>query len=183
VLLSNPIHSAFTTCETPQSATPGGSWTENFNSAVSGELFVSGVDQGPIFGTAAVTVNLVVASDSGGVETLNTQMTGLNIQFSNGALGRIDPTTPSTGQTTITNLGNGNFQISSFFDIFTDLSLDGGTTWITGNGPGPGGSTVMTLQAATPEPATLALFGTGLLILGVRNRRAKIAPGQHTQAR
>ena len=67
----------------------------------------------------------------------------------------------------------GNFQITSFFDIFTDLSLDGGATWIPGTGPGPGGATVMTLEATGPEPATFALLGTGLILLGSWKFRRK----------
>jgi hypothetical protein len=178
--LANPIHNQFTTCETPQSTTPGGMWTEAFNSMVSGELFVNGNDMGPVSGSAAVIIGLTVASDAGGVETLNTQMTELDINLGGGDLIRIDPTTPSTGQTTITDLGGGNFQIQSFFDIFTDLSLDGGNTWYpSSGGNGPGGGALMTLQepttATTPEPGTFLGLGTGLLGLGVGLKRKLFA--------
>jgi PEP-CTERM motif len=171
VLLSDPVLSQFTSCMTPQSTTVGGSWTESFNATLTGELFIGNVDQGPTTGAAAVTVLFTVASDSGGVETLDTQMTRLDINFQGGsALGRIDPVTPSTGETDVTDEGGGNFQMTSFFDIFTDLSLDGGSTWIPGTGTGPGGSAVMTLQAV-PEPASVMLFGGGLLLLGTRKLR------------
>ena len=33
---------------------------------------------------------------------------------------------PSPGRTTITDIGGGLYQIDSFFDVFTELSIDGG---------------------------------------------------------
>src|SRR4029077_4306857 len=59
--------------------------------------------------------------------TFNTEMTQLDITGP-GFLLRESPTLPSTGQTTITDTG-GQFHINSFFDIFTEISLDGGATW------------------------------------------------------
>ena len=41
---------------------------------------------------------------------------------------RESPTLASTGQTTV-RVTDGGYQISSFFDIFTELSLDSGATW------------------------------------------------------
>jgi len=35
----------------------------------------------------------------------------------------------STGQTQITDIGSGLYHIDSFFDVFTELSVDGGNTW------------------------------------------------------
>ncbi len=42
---------------------------------------------------------------------------------------RESPTQASLGQTSITDLGGGLYQIESFFDVFTELSVDGGETW------------------------------------------------------
>ena len=42
---------------------------------------------------------------------------------------RESPALPSAGQTTIRDLGNGQFAIDSFFDVFTELSVDGGQGW------------------------------------------------------
>jgi len=75
---------------------------------------------------------------------------------------REDPQNQSLGQTDITDLGGGLYHIDSFFDVFTELSIDGGSSWITSDS-----SVRMTL---VPEPATL-----GLLVLGglavLRRRR------------
>lgn len=48
---------------------------------------------------------------------------GYNIQL------RESPSLTSSGQTTITDLGGGLYQIDSFFDVYTELSLDGGA-WV-----------------------------------------------------
>jgi hypothetical protein len=59
---------------------------------------------------------------------------------------RESPTQPSIGQLTSTDLGGGLHHIDSFFDVFTELSLDGGQTWLPGSGTSrlhlvPNGST------------------------------------------
>ena len=43
---------------------------------------------------------------------------------------REDPTLMSTGITDIQDLGGGIYHIDSFFDVFTELSVDGGMTWV-----------------------------------------------------
>jgi hypothetical protein len=43
---------------------------------------------------------------------------------------RESPTLISPGQTAITDLGDGTFKIESFFDVFTELSVDGGQVWV-----------------------------------------------------
>jgi len=79
-----------------------------------------------------------------------------------------NPGSPSTGQTTITPLGPGGpFEVSSFFDVFAELSIDGGPFI-----PGPPHHTV--LSAAVPEPGSsgLAVFGLmGLAGFAWRGRR------------
>jgi hypothetical protein len=62
------------------------------------------------------------------------------------------------------------FRIDSFFDVFTDLSLDGGQTWTPSSGPG--GSTVMTLEDI-PEPGTVLLLAAGCLALAAASRLGK----------
>lgn len=85
---------------------------------------------------------------------------------------RESPTLASTGQTTVTPIGGGLFQIDSFFDVFTELSLDGGATWL------PSVNTTHTAPYAghvelqgVPEPSTFALIGLGLATLPFLRRK------------
>ncbi|MFC1852534.1 hypothetical protein ACFL27_20245 [candidate division CSSED10-310 bacterium] len=43
---------------------------------------------------------------------------------------RESPSQASAGQVTITDIGGGFFEIDSFFDVFTELSVDGGQSWL-----------------------------------------------------
>jgi hypothetical protein len=142
----------------PLGSPPTGTFTSFF------DVFTEvSIDGGPFVpGTGAVTIQ-----GAGAPDTYFTQMTELNLSVGT-ALIRVDPITPSTGTTTITNLGAGGFQISSFFDVFTDLSLDGGTTWTPSSG-----QTVVELTESTPEPSTAWLLGGGILA-AVGRRRLKV---------
>jgi hypothetical protein len=76
----------------------------------------------------------------------------------------------STGKTSVDALGEGGpFQIGSFFDVFAELSIDGGPFV-----PGPPRHTEVT--AAAPEPGTtgLAVIGlAGLIGSALRRRRLR----------
>ena len=48
---------------------------------------------------------------------------------------RESPTLPSLGYASRRANGDGTYRISSFFDIFTEVSLDGGATWSPGSRP------------------------------------------------
>jgi hypothetical protein len=78
----------------------------------------------------------------------------------------LDPTSTSTAQITIARLQESPplYRIDSFFDIFSDISIEGGA-------PIPVGSFPITGVAA-PEPATLALLGLPLIAIAGLRRRA-----------
>ena len=48
---------------------------------------------------------------------------------------RESPTLASTGITEIVDLGGGLYHIDSFFDVFTELSVDGGESWVAAETP------------------------------------------------
>lgn len=101
--------------------------------------------------------------------TFNTEMLALNLSgggLAPGMMFRESPTNPSLGVTTITSLGGGQFQIDSFFDIFMQLTVDGGQTWI------PEASGVGKRIDLVPEPTGMSLLAAGLVgILGFARRR------------
>ena len=140
------------------------------------------VYNGPVHASGGFgTVETIVFGKIGNVTgTFQTEMLSLNLSGTVPGLGafmiRESPTRQSTGQVTITQppaLG-GLYQIDSFFDVFTELSTDGGATWMPGTQVrgGPAYAGHVTLEPV-PEPASMTLLATGLIsAMGfVRRRR------------
>jgi hypothetical protein len=79
------------------------------------------------------TVNLQgMSTGNSGPQSFDTEMLQLDISGGNipsAVMIRESPTLKSTGQTQI-NPTAGGFFVSSFFDVFTELSTDGGQTWL-----------------------------------------------------
>ena len=75
--------------------------------------------------------------------------------FPAGMMLRESPTLPSTGHMQQTEVTPGNFHVTSFFDVFFELSLDGGQSW------SPASSAAHTvLSPAPPLPARPATWGS-----------------------
>ena len=143
---------------------------ETFDSVV--DAFVSGETP---FGPLPLTpvqltgpVQVLTLGKVGNVTgTFQTEMISMSLTGNMGGIPveiRESPTQPSQGVTTITDLGGGQFRIDSFFDVFTELSVNGGPFMPDLNGPSR-----MELHPAVPEPAGLGLIGVTLLAL--RKRR------------
>jgi hypothetical protein len=100
------------------------------------ETFDSVMDVTVDMGSGPVTVTLTgptstttfgrMLSTTG---TFSAEIVSMNLSGSVGdnniQLGE-SPTLASVGQTDVTDLGGGLYQIDSFFDVFTELSVDGG---------------------------------------------------------
>lgn len=168
--LRDPVHKDFVECAKPKTD-PGQSWSETFTSRVTGELFFNGNDLGPVdVKNVPVTIDSTVASNANGTEVINSRMTQLDIDLGGGNSIRIDPNDPSLGETTITTLADG-FQIGSRFEIFTDISINGGPWTESSGGNGPNGGAEMTL---TPEPSfgfLLPLLLAGLAVLRFKKQK------------
>lgn len=76
---------------------------------------------------------------------------------------REDPDKDSVGEMTIKNLGGNRWAVTSFFDVFTELSID--------SGPFEDATGAARVHLV-PEPATLALFGLGFGLLGWLRKKA-----------
>jgi hypothetical protein len=163
IVLQDIVHSGFTNITRTFGVS---STTEQFNSIVVGNISINGGSLNPISLSGLVSVILFGYTTLGQLGTFNTEMVQLDLSGS-GVLIRESPTLASTGQTKIEDIGGGLFRITSFFDVFTELSLDGGQNWIPSTG-----STHVDLTN-TPLPAALPLFATGLGALGLLGWRSK----------
>ena len=119
------------------------------------------------YGFGNVVVGIGHTSDSGSSSFFDTEMLQLSISGGSlpaGAMLRESPTLQSTGQHTIRNMGGGGggggYEDASFFDVFLELSLDGGVSWI----PASGATRVE--LSVNPPPANIpTLSEWGLIIL------------------
>jgi hypothetical protein len=68
---------------------------------------------------------------------------------------RESPTLASSGQTTISDLGGGLYHIDSFFDVFTELSVDGGNSWIS--------ASEVVRVTTVPPPELVPLVGPAMV--------------------
>jgi hypothetical protein len=164
IILDDPALYPFV--ETTQREIIGNDELETFNSLFTGVEIGRGL--GPISLTGPVQV---ITTDRALSTTgvFDTEIVSMSLS-GNTPLGvimiREDPTQASTGITAITDLGGGLYHIDSFFDVFTELSIDGGASWIASDY-----ATRMELRAI-PLPGAVWLFGSGLLgLLGVSRRK------------
>ena len=67
------------------------------------------------------------------IGVFDTEMLAMNLAGNTPAgpfMIRESPTLPSLGRTSIADIGGGLYHIDSFFDVFTELSIDQGINWI-----------------------------------------------------
>jgi hypothetical protein len=157
----------------------------HFESEVRGDVTVNGMGPFPFVATGPVDTVAYARCPTCDTGLWQTEMLQMQL-VGNTPLGpvmiRESPTRPSLGVTSIQDIGppgppGGPYHIDSFFDVFTELSIDGGATWIPNSAPnhfGPPGSTGSTrvILGGVPEPATFALVAIGLIgAAGVFGRR------------
>ncbi|MBI3193044.1 MAG: putative Ig domain-containing protein [Ignavibacteriae bacterium] len=87
----------------------------------------------PYIAPTNFTEYISISSASGETKFYDTEMLQMDIAGGSlppGVMFRESPTLASLGKTKIETLPSGNFLISSFFDVFTEVSIDGGMTWV-----------------------------------------------------
>ena len=100
--------------------------------------------------------------------TFETEMVSMSLSGDVGGISieiRESPSLPSPGDVTLTDLGDGRFQVDSFFDVFYEISVEGGPF----QPQATPGSIVTTFN--TPEPTSMALMLIGLLPLALSRRK------------
>src|SRR5262249_2905393 len=135
IIITNVSHNRFTQTQPPPP--PGGSQTENFGSTVIGLISMDGgASFQPFSAPASVVVQVSSRSDEdiGSTRFFDTEMLSLSLSggsLPGGVMIRESPTRASLGRTSVRTTA-GDYRIGSFFDVFTEVSTDGGATWSPG---------------------------------------------------
>jgi hypothetical protein len=110
-----------------------------------------GASYQPVRANAAVSVNVQSRSSSSGAGIFDTEMLSLNLSGGGlpaGIMIRESPTLPSRGGLQMAQNADGTYAASSFFDVFTELSADGGQTWL----PATNGAAHVELRQTPEKP-------------------------------
>jgi len=86
----------------------------------------------------------------GPIHDIDVAIDSLALASASGILLRESPTLASTGRILFRRLPDDHYRIASFFDVFTELSIDGGASWT------PASSSLQ-FQTVVPEPAAIWL--------------------------
>ena len=168
---------------------PGGTQVQSFAMTVRMDLSMGPVSPTQhITAQALVTMRGIVGAGAGAPPHIGTEMLQLDISGGDLPAGmkvRESPAMSSSGNTVIVANGDGTFLISSFFDVFTELSTDGGQTWMPADTSerlsliAPSGlNTFVTpdLPPAAPLKADRTLVYEGSLV--IRDSVVLVNPGQ-----
>lgn len=143
----------FTSCSSPPASVPNATTVSSFDAVMD---YSESLNGGPaVVGQASAhaTIRVSFNHQTGSIRYFDTEMLQLDLSGivqPVATLVRESPTLASLGQTTIETLGGGNFKIDSFFDVFFEMSIDGGVTWAPGSN-GPGHLTVTGPGCPTPS--------------------------------
>ena len=172
IAIRNISHDNFSPVAPPPSFNNTQDYT--FNGSVQFDLTLNGgANWQPVTSNAFSTVSATFVDTSETVEYYDTEMNLLNIQ--GGMLPpnvriRESPTIPSLGHHEMRPLTPmSGYGVSSYFDIFIELSLDGGQTWM----PAQSGPTNVILQgsptivSAIPTLGEWGLIALTILILSI----------------
>jgi hypothetical protein len=145
-------HGDFTSSVDPPRA-PGTTAIADYFSTFTGALsleppLVSSATVFPIVERAHMAERITFGERRGSSQVLDTEMIALDLQgpgMPEGVIVRESPALASTGRTTITTLARGRYRVESFFDVWLEISLDGGRSWHRADAP--------VRMSIAPEPA------------------------------
>ncbi len=86
----------------------------------------------PFFAFGNTVASIQHVSNAGSTRSFDTEMLALSMTGGSlpaGVMLRESPTRASLGKHTLRPSARGGFEVSSFFDVFLDLTVDGGATW------------------------------------------------------
>ncbi|MDD5065048.1 MAG: PEP-CTERM sorting domain-containing protein [Phycisphaerae bacterium] len=161
ISLSDITHGSFTNISRSYI---GGDEIEYFDSVVTAAVDISGIGNFPAVLAGPVTAQ-VYSKTSGQTGTFQTEIISMTMSGNVGGVNvmvRESPTLSSSGQTSI-EMSSSGWYIGSFFDVYTELSIDGGQTWVP--------SEESCRMVLVPEPATICLLVFGGLGILARKRR------------
>ena len=129
-------HGLFTSAVEPPTV-QGATVTSDYFATFTGQLvlappLVPATVTYPLSVPVRMVERITLASTQGAVRTFDTELVTFELGGSTtpaGAMARESPTLVSTGRTTITTLPGGQYRIESYYDVWLELSLDGGGTW------------------------------------------------------
>jgi hypothetical protein len=168
IQLRGSSHAQFSSQSPPPPSVPGAFTVHGFSSIIGGALYINGAFIDNIIADALSMVLVEFDELVGTDRYFDTELLQLDVSGGNlppNILIRESPTLASLGRTAIRDAGGGQFLIASFFDVFTELSLDGGASWIPSNGS--------VRMQAVPEPALLTLLALGAAASRARRSRAR----------
>jgi hypothetical protein len=166
--ISDPTYACFTNVAT--SIDPGtGDETESFDLVLEG-FFDLGAGPVPTMLTGPGQF-VTRGKGSSSTGTFQTEILSLSLSGDVGGFAvelRESPLAPSPGQVRVLDIGGGSYQIDSFFDVFTELSIDGGPFQ-------PQTSEADRIQLIElPEPAQwLSLLSGAVLLQWIGRRRSR----------
>jgi len=138
---------------------PGATSTNTFSATLDGMLSTDG---GATFNSlstgGSISVSIHDVLDQGTGRQFASEMLAMSLSggsLPSGFMIRESPTHASLGTATDAALVSGNHRISSFFDVFTELSIDGGQSWL----PALGESAEFWLTAPPIEYSWTAMQG------------------------
>lgn len=137
MMIRNILHSRFTQSFPPPP--PSGSQINSFGGSVDFELSAdNGLTWNSITAPTSDAAQIVHGSSDLNSEYFDTEMLQFNVSggtIPGGLLIRESPTRASTGRFDFLAVSEGEYRLCSFFDIFFEVSVDGGMSWSTALNP------------------------------------------------